>query len=258
MNKKSVAILGGGHGAHAMMADLISKGFSVNFFEMERFKDNVQRVLETRKIQSIGLLEGTFKLNKATINIEDAISDVKYILIVTPAFAHKAYAELLKGIVRQDQVVVFYPGAFASLLFKSCFGNEPLPVLAEVNNLPYDARLMSPGRVNILGRNPVNIAFFPAEKSVELIDEIRTLHPFQRVYNDVLDSGLSIVNPTVHSGLSMLWWFTIRRTPERDAFLFESFGLKEVELLVASNPASPQFESDLRCMNNERTLISGN
>ncbi len=218
---KKVAVLGGGHGAHAMSADLINKGFSVNFFEMEQFQDNVQKVLETKKIECTGQVKGKFTLNKATTNIEEAIEDVKYILIVTPAFAHKPYAELLKGKVKEGQIIIFYPGAFAALLFKSVFGNEPMPVIAEVNNLPYDARLSAPGKVNILGRNPVNIAFFPAKKSPELIEEARTLHPFVRVYNDVLESGLSIVNPTFHSGLCLLSVTAIENSAKRPFFLYE-------------------------------------
>jgi opine dehydrogenase len=74
-----------------------------------------------------------------TCDIEDAIDGVKYILVVTPAFAHEGYAKLLKGKVRRDQVVVVYPGAFAALLFRTVFGDEDCPVVAEVNNLPYDA-----------------------------------------------------------------------------------------------------------------------
>ena len=220
-DSKKVAILGGGHGAHAMSADLIDKGFSVNFFEMEEFQDNVQKVLETKKIECIGEVKGKFTLNKATTCIDEAIEDVKYILVVTPAFAHKPYAELLKGKVKEDQIIVFYPGAFAALLFKSIFGDEPLPIIAEVNNLPYDARVVAPGKVNILGRNPVNIAFFPAEKSSELIEEARTLHPFERVYQDVLESGLSIVNPTFHSGLCLLSVTAIENSAKRPFFLYE-------------------------------------
>ena len=44
----AVAVLGGGHGAHAMAADLASRGFAVNLFEMPRFRDNVRALFETR------------------------------------------------------------------------------------------------------------------------------------------------------------------------------------------------------------------
>ncbi len=47
-----VAVLGGGHGAHAMAADLISRGFSVNLYEMPRFKHNLQELFDTRTIEA--------------------------------------------------------------------------------------------------------------------------------------------------------------------------------------------------------------
>jgi len=169
----------------------------------------------------VGLVNGKFELNKATTSIDEAIEDVKYILIVTPAFAHKAYAELLKEKVKEDQIILIYPGAFGSLLFKSVFKDVPLPVIADVNNLPYDARIIEPGKVNILGRNPVNIGFFPAEKSIQLIEEVRTIHPFEQIYQDVLESGLSIVNPTFHSGLCLLSVTAIENAAKRPFFLYE-------------------------------------
>ncbi len=218
---QNVAVLGGGHGAHAMAADLVSKGFRVNLFEMERFREKVQRVLDSGQIEAVGELEGHFRLNKAVLDIDEAIADVRYILIVTPAFAHREYAKLLRGRVRADQVLVFYPGAFASLLFKSEFGDAPLPLMAEVNNLPYDARLVGPGRVAIHGRNPVNIALFPANAGSGLIDDLRRLHPFVRVYSDVIEAGLSTVNPSIHSGLCLLSVTAIENSAKRPFFLYE-------------------------------------
>jgi opine dehydrogenase len=99
-----------------------------------------------------------------TSDIEDAIDGVKYILVVTPAFAHEGYSMLLKGKVDRDQVIVVYPGAFAALLFRTVFGDEVCPVIAEVNNLPYDARVTEPCTVAIHGFNKVNVAFMPAQE----------------------------------------------------------------------------------------------
>lgn len=116
--KEPVANLGGGHGAHAMAADLISRGFSVNMYEMPQFMPNLKRLVDTKTIMSSGQVRGRFELDKVTSDIEDAIDGVRNILVVTPAFAHEGYAKLLKGKVSRDQVVVVYPGAFAALLFR--------------------------------------------------------------------------------------------------------------------------------------------
>lgn len=219
--KETVAVLGGGHGAHAMAADLASRGFSVNMFEMPEFQGAVQQLFDTQTIQVSGLIEGSFKLNKVTTDIDEAIEGVRYILVVTPAFAHEAYARLLKGRVSSDQVVVVYPGAFAGLLFRTVFGDVDCPVVAEVNNLPYDTRLTAPAQVAIYGYNKVSIAFMPADRGPDLIDELREIHPFERVYADVLEAGLSIVNPGVHSGPCLLSMTAIENSPKRPFFLYE-------------------------------------
>jgi opine dehydrogenase len=220
MNKK-VAILGGGHGAHAMAADLISRGFTINLFEMAQFRHNIEQLFTARAITSNGTVQGRFELNMVTSDLEQAIEGVKYILIVTPAFAHETYAKMLKGKVSTDQVVVIYPGAFAGLLFKNIFGDVPCPIVAEVNNLPYDTRVTGPCQVSIFGLNAVNIAFIPADKGPGLIDEMREIHPFERVYDDVLEAGLSIVNPGVHAGPCITSISAIENWPKRTFFLYE-------------------------------------
>lgn len=217
----AVAVLGGGHGAHAMAADLVSRGFAVNLFEMPRFEDNLRKLFNTRTIHASGVVQGSFELNLVTSDIDQAIDGVKYILLVTPAYAHDGYAHLLRGRTSSDQVVVVYPGAFAGLLFRTVFGDAECPVIAEVNNLPYDTRLTAPCEVAVYGHNKVNVAFMPADKGAGLIDEMRAVHPYQKVYADVLEAGLSIVNPAVHAGPCLLSVTAIENSPKRSFFLYE-------------------------------------
>jgi len=205
MSKKKIAILGGGNGAHTMAADFTVKGHTVNLFEMPAFKSRMQKVFDTGTVETMGELNGPIKLNMVTDDIEKAIDGVHYICLVTPAFAHGDYAKLLKGKVKKDQIIVVFPGAFAALQLRKVFGEKDCPVIADVNNLPFDTRLVAPGKVDIYGRNDVNIGFLPASAGPGLIDEMREdLFPFAKVYNDVLESGLSIVNPAWHTGPCLL------------------------------------------------------
>ena len=221
VDPKKVAILGGGHGAHCMAADLVSRGFAVNLFEMPEFQRNLSLVFKTQTIQIDGLIKGSYELETVTSDIDEAIDGVRFILIVTPAFAHKSYARLLKGKTDPDnQIIVLYPGAFAGLLFKTIMG-DACPVIAEANNLPYDTRLIEPGRVMLHGRNPVNVAFMPADRGEALFEQVRSLHPFVRMYGDVLEAGLSIVNPAFHAGLCLFSINDIENWPKRPFFLYE-------------------------------------
>lgn len=217
----NIAILGGGHGAHAMAVDLIEKGFSVSLFEMEQFREQVGRLFETKTIESVGEVKGKFKLKTVTSVIDEALADAEIIILVTPAFAHKRYAELLKGRLNEHQILLIYPGAFSALLFKSVFGDSPMPIIGEVNNLPYDTRLIGPAKVQVFGRNPVNIGVFPACKSAEVLARVEKIHTFEKVYQDVMEAGLSIVNPAFHSGLCLLSVTAIENAAKRPFFLYE-------------------------------------
>lgn len=222
MTPKKIAVLGGGNGAHTMAADLARKGHTVNMYEMPKFVRNMAQVFETHEIEVTGIEQFTAKLNLVTDDIDRAIDGVRYILIVTPAFAHADYARLLKGRVRKDQIIVVFPGAFASLQFRHIFGDDAeCPVIADVNNLPYDTRLIAPGQVALYGRNKVNIAFMPADAGAALIDELREdLFPFEKVYNDVLECGLSVVNPAWHTGPCLLS-VTAIENPTINFFIYE-------------------------------------
>ena len=221
VDAKKVAILGGGNGAHCMAADLTARGFKVNLFEMPAYRHHLTRLFETQTVEIEGEITGAYPLAKVTSDIREAIDGVRFVLIVTPAFAHKSYAELLKGKVdKQNQIIILYPGAFAALLFRSILGAD-CPVIGEANNLPYDTRLTGPARVKLYGFNPVNIAFLPAGKGSGLLEEARRLHPFVKTYTDVLEAGLSIVNPAFHAGLCLFSINDIENWPKRPFFLYE-------------------------------------
>jgi opine dehydrogenase len=221
IDKRRIAVLGGGHGAHAMAADFVSRGFKVNMYEMPEFKDNIKQLFETKTIEAEGSIKGKYAIEKITSDIEEAIEGVGYITVVTPAFAHKGYANLLKGKVSKEQIIVLYPGAFGGLIFKNIFGENECPIIAETNTLPYDTRLSGPCKVMIHGFNDTNIAFMPGEKGPELLDELRKLHPFVRAYNDIMEAGLSNINPTVHAGLCLFSINDIENWPKRPFFLYE-------------------------------------
>lgn len=234
MDNKNIAVLGGGNGAHTMAADFSLRGFKVRMFEFEEYIDRMGDVPDTKKIQAIGVISGVAKLEMVTSDIEAAIDGVKYIAIVTPSFAHEAYAKLLKGKVKKDQIIVLYPGAFSSLVFRNILGSENCPVIAETNNLPYDTRLKGAGKVFVSGLNAINIAFLPSDKGPELIEEMRELHPFIKIYEDVLECGLSIVNPALHSGACLLNIGAIEQ-PSRGGFhMYEHFtpGAAKVDIAL--------------------------
>ena len=224
MQARKIAVLGGGNGAHIMAADMAAKGHIVNMYNMPQYKHEMQPVFDSGGVWVDGAikeLNGFHKMNMVTDDIDKAVDGVEILLLVTPAFAHEDYAKLLKGKLHKDQVLVTFPGAFAALVIKHVFGDEECPVLVDSNNLPYDARILKPGTVSGFGRTPINVAYFPADAKEKYHDMLtEALFPFKRVYTDVLEAGLSIVNPAWHTGSCLFNVSTIER-PDKTFYLYE-------------------------------------
>ena len=221
MVPKKIAILGDGNGAHMMAADFALKGHQVSMYIYQE-REEVRKLMQTKTIEIDGIIKTSVKLHDVSCEIDKVIDGADYICIVTPAFVHAYYGNLLKGRVKKNQVIVSFPGAFAALQIKNIFGDDPeCPVFADVNNLPYDTRLCGPAKVNLFGRNAVNIAFLPANAGEGLIDVMREdLFPFEKVYKDVLECGLSIVNPAWHTGPCLLS-VTAIELPTTNFFVYE-------------------------------------
>jgi opine dehydrogenase len=205
-----ICVLGGGNGAHTMAADLSLQGFDVTLCELPQFKKNIEKVIETKSIELMGAIEGTAELKGATTNIGEAIKDVDHLYIAVPAFAHKVFAELLAGKLKKEQVIVLFPGTFGSLEFKEIFrkkGKDIGNVIGETQTLPYDTRLIAPAKCRIIDRLPAKIAFIPANKSKEILENMRDVYKalhLKGTYSDVIEAGLNSANPAMHTGVCVI------------------------------------------------------
>ena len=220
MKDYPIAVLGGGNAAHGLAADLTRQGISVHLYEMPQFKENMAEVFATRKITLKGVYEGTFTIDVVTDDIDEALKGVKYIFVMTPAFAHEGYAKLLKGRVHKDQVIVTVPGAFAALQFRNILGEEDCPTFVDGNDLMYDVRLIGPGKVMIFEAANFDVAFMPTEREKDLLPELREIFDIPHTFDDVLACGLAIINPALHSGPCILNAGPIEY-PNNDFYLYE-------------------------------------
>jgi len=223
---REVAILGGGHGAHTMAADLALRGYSVRMYEMPMFARNIRKVLETKQIEIFGDIpvQGTAHLQEVTTDIERALDGAEFIFIPVPAYAHKGYAELLCDKISREQVIVLFPGTFGSLEMQKIFkerGNNEEIVIAEADTLPYATRLVEEGSVRVFKNlNKMGLAVFPARKTREVAEKLAGFYPFE-TYQNVLECGLSSLNPVLHIGAVVLNIGRIEYTAKTTFFLYE-------------------------------------
>ncbi|MFR7745832.1 MAG: NAD/NADP octopine/nopaline dehydrogenase family protein [Eggerthellaceae bacterium] len=199
---QTVAVLGGGNGGHAAAADLTLRGFTVHMYEDAAFASHMQRVFDTHEIELTGAAgQGTAHIAMVTSNLEEAIEGVKCILVAVPAFAHKAYAQALAGVVQPGQIVLVMPGTFGSLIFWKAFKEAGVHdvIVAETNTLPYATRMVGPGKSLVMSRfNPLKLGVMPTSRTNEAFEALHPLYEALEPVESVIACGLSSLNPLIH------------------------------------------------------------
>lgn len=232
--KKVIAILGAGNGAHTMAGDLAIRGYDVRMYEDPDFIGRLDVLKETLTITCQGVFNGKGRITMLTDDISKVVDGADYIAVVTPSTAHRTIAEKLKGVIKKDQKLLIYPGGFGALEFRKILGEE-CPVVVQTNNLPYDTRLNGPASIYCSGMSPVSLAIFPAQADRAFLDDVMDISPYERIYEDVLECDLSLVNPSVHSGPCLINFAAIEQQDLRGKFcMYEhfTFGAARIDLAI--------------------------
>lgn len=137
---KRVFVCGGGHQGLSMSAHLALNGIAVTLWN--RTPENIQEIINTGEIYCDGVVNGTAKVEKASSNIAEVVSD--FVMVTTPSNAHKDVAHELAPFVNKDMIVILNPGrTFGAINFanelKRC-GVKELPHIAETQTIVYTCR----------------------------------------------------------------------------------------------------------------------
>lgn len=215
--KTTFAVLGAGNGGHALAADFSSRGFRVNLFELPRFKEAIKPIQEKGGIELIsehervGKGKGTYftKIRgNITTDIKEAIEDVDVLMVVVPAFAHRAFAEVCAPHLKEGQIVVLNPGSLGGALeFSKVLkdhGVRKAVTVAETTSLFYACRRTAPAQVRVYAiKNIMPIASLPAKNITRVIDTLKKACPQLVPAANVLETGLNRIGMLFHP-VSML------------------------------------------------------
>lgn len=200
----NICIIGGGNGAFAAAADLTLMGHKVNLYEDERFKQNIEGILENKTIHLEGVgRTGAAVLNKVTTDLAEALEDVDLIMPVMPAYALTNFAEKIAEHIKCGDRIVLTPGSTGGALIVAKILKEKNKIkdvrISEMHTLPYAARKVGSNGVKILLEcRKLYFAAFPAKYNEEMYDLVRDLYPAVQMVNDVLESSLNNGNPVSH------------------------------------------------------------
>lgn len=201
-----IAILGGGHGAHAAAADLSDRGHRVRLWRRDRAGLRAVRerggilLKDERGARLVGI-------SKVCDDIGEALAGAALIVLPTPAVAQADLAPLMAAHLRDGQVVFLAPGTFGAYLMARWVreaGCRAQVMWAETGTLPYLARLHGPAEVNVTIRAvrlPTGV--YPerdADRALAVIGEVYPVHGC----GDALSGALMNAGPVIHPPLVVM------------------------------------------------------
>jgi opine dehydrogenase len=195
---RKVAVVGGGAGGAAAVAELVAAGHVVSFWA--RSPTTLAPFQQQGGVAYEGVLgSGLAQPKLITSDLAAAIDGTDVILVCLPTLAHRDVAHNLASVGAKAPVVLNPGHTGGALEFQQTFralGVEA-PAIAEFSTLTYVARYHTPGCVTITGRaKSVRLAALPngaaATKAAQALFRSATLVP------DVLACDLANVNMVLH------------------------------------------------------------
>ncbi|MDH4324369.1 MAG: glycerol-3-phosphate dehydrogenase, partial [Betaproteobacteria bacterium] len=170
-----VAVLGGGNGAHAAIADLTERGHEVRHWRRDaaalRAKINLKDAIGMREV----------RIAKPCADIGEAVRGAELVFMPDPAFTQADNARRLAPHLADGQVVFLAPGTFGSYVMAKAVrdaGNRSRFAMAETGTLPWLTRKHGPDTTAITARaTRLPTGVFPARLNDDAFALLQRLFP---------------------------------------------------------------------------------
>ncbi len=197
-----VTIVGAGNAGLSHAAMIAKRGHLVTIVKTTRLMhdDSFDMLSKNKRIEyEKGSDKGVVTIEKATRDISDAISQADVIFVLTQSVAHKNISGLISPHLRRGQILIVSPGYAGSFYFSTkCKGRGV--VFVEGESLPFDARIIAPGKINICFeniRNPIGV--FPSDKTEQTLQRLQEIIPRFTARQNVLESAFLNPNLIIHT-----------------------------------------------------------
>lgn len=202
-----IAVLGGGHGSYAALADLTEQGHEVRLWRRD------QEASEQLRREPVVTLrdekgERAVRVLPPATDMGEALDGAELVLVPAPAIAQDDLAEAMAPHLVDGQVVFLPPGTFGSYAMSEVVrrsGNTSEVLWAETGTLPWLARKHGPASVNITIRAvhlPTGV--YPANRSAEALEVIARAFPAVQPCGDALSGALMNAGPIIHPPLILM------------------------------------------------------
>ena len=196
------AIIGAGAGGQSMAAILTSKGHSAKLYDID--KEKIRRLREIRTIKVTGVIECEAAPEVITDKMEEVMTDVDVVMIVSTTDAHRSIANECKPYLKDGQIVMLNPGhcggalELANILRGENGCGKDL-IIAEAGDLMYGCRSYEIGNVLHTGlKVNVPVATLPTGDVERLLDVLGPIFSCLKRAANVLETGFEGAGAMLH------------------------------------------------------------
>lgn len=208
----NITIVGAGNSgcAHAFM--LSQRGHNVCLLKTSNSlnDDNFDAILNNKGIWGVDntkqQVKSFTKLALVTRSVDLAVLNAEVIIVTVQTLFHENVANLIVPYFSEClKLLLIVPGNMGSLFFRekieSFQGLINMPIIAEGESTAIDARITSPGTVEILFKNIRNaLGFLPTAKSDEgMVIASKLFDTYCDVRSNIVESALHNPNLVVHT-----------------------------------------------------------
>lgn len=201
MSVPTIAIIGTGIGGTELAGFAGLVGCRVRVHDIR--PEAVAGIRERGGLQVEGVARGFAPVECATTRLAEAVEGAELVVVATLNNHHGSVAGSLGPLLRAGQTVCLMPGCIGgSLEFRRALGAAGCRAritLGEIDNFPFTGAIHSPARVCLASvKRQFKVAALPASDTPTLVRLLRNIFPQIVAADDVLEVGLSSVNPVVH------------------------------------------------------------
>lgn len=200
-----VAVIGAGNSGCAQSIKLIQNGHQVNLIKTSHslHDDNFEYLLKNSEISCLDTTDGnrefSVRPSMITRDLEKGLDGVEVIMILTQSLQHRHLAEKVGPLLCDGQIVFLIPGNMGSIQFAKYSKGKHI-IYVEGESTPYDARIIAPGKVEILFKNVRNAVSFLNKEDEQYLSIVKSLfgtHDYLRT--NIIESTMHNPNMIVHT-----------------------------------------------------------
>jgi opine dehydrogenase len=195
-----ISILGAGPGGIGLAGHLAMQGYPVTLWSDKDHASKLRGLIDGTGISMSGAIEGFANIQKATLDIKEAVVGADVIFLAVPRTAHVSTVQLFIDLLKEHQILIICAAQFSYLEIKHAF-NRSINNTLVMSSFPYACRADASGNVRFLGmKDIIGVASHSKAKTNELLEKTRSFLPQKKyiIYEDTIDLGLNIPEGIIH------------------------------------------------------------